>query len=448
MAKPIRLAIKDEKQVFQGMDVRLLRPDEQIRWNQLMAEEHYLHSAHLVGERLCYVVEYQGQWLALLSWSAATQHLKAREEWLGWTPAQKRARLHLLAQNSRFLILADRHQVPNLASRVLKLVCQRLSEDWYLTYRHPILAVESFIDPQLHAGTGYKAAGWTRLGYTAGFARVEQDFYQLHERPKQLWVKSLVDQAPAVLSAPQLPAPWSGYEKIPPSRCVQSGAHLSSLYERLVGLVDERKGQGKRHRLATVVAIIACAKLGGVKWGYRHIHRYAKGLKKPQRKALRCWIHPRTGEYHVPSESCFFRVLRDLDRLHFEAILTGWQRAVLGQEPELELVAIDGKTVGHTGVHLTGAVQVPSLRSLGVEPVPDKTNEIIAARTLLRRLDLESRVTMLDALHTHHETAQLILYEKGGDYLLPLKENQPTLFKTAQTLLPESVSPYGGRVGG
>ena len=49
---------------------------------------------------------------------------------------------------------------------------------------------------------------------------------------------------------------------------------------------------------------------------------------------------------------------------------------------------------------------------------------------------------MMDALHTHHETVHQILYECEAEYLLPIKDNQPTLLKTAQTLLPADVSPY------
>lgn len=446
MAKKIRLATKDERTVLDGVRIRLINPDEQMRWDDLITQEHYLRNAQMVGERLCYVAEYQGQWVALMGWAAPAWHLKAREEWLCWTEAQRKVRLHLLAQNTRFLIRADRHQVPNLGSRLLKMVCQGLSEDWYLAYRHPILAVESFIDPQLHEGSAYKAAGWTPLGYTAGFGRVGEDFYLPHERPKQLWVKSLIADAPAVFSAELLPAPWTAYEKALPPGCGQANDQLTSLYDRFSALSDARKGQGKRHRLATVLSIVACAKLAGVKWGYRHIFRYARGLKKLQRKALRCWIHPRTGAYTVPSESCFLRVLGNLDGPHFEAIVTRWQKEVLGQEPEPELVAIDGKTVLHSGVHLTGAVSVPSLHCLGLEPVPDKTNEIMAARTLLRRLDIVGRPVMLDALHTQHETVQQLLYENGADYLLPLKDNQPTLLKTAQSLLPAGVSPSSGHL--
>ncbi len=79
-------------------------------------------------------------------------------------------------------------------------------------------------------------------------------------------------------------------------RCGISCEHLPSLLDLFRGLPDSRKGQGKRHRLATTCAIIGCAKLSGVVGGYRAISLYARGLTKPQRRTLHCWINPRTGE--------------------------------------------------------------------------------------------------------------------------------------------------------
>ena len=79
-----------------------------------------------------------------------------------------RGPLHLLAQNSRFVILAKRQELPNLASRALSLCLKRLSADWQAHYHHPILMVESFVDRQLFRATAYKASGWQALGYSCG----------------------------------------------------------------------------------------------------------------------------------------------------------------------------------------------------------------------------------------------------------------------------------------
>jgi hypothetical protein len=193
---------RESPAILDALEVQCLdTPDPIQDWNRLVCEHHYLENANLVGEQLRYVVTYQGQWVALVGWSAAAFHLKDREQWLRWSPLQRRGRLHLVAQNSRFVVLVDRTHWPNLATRSLALVTPRLSQDWQQAYGHPIAAVESFVDSQLFRGTAYKASNWTLLGKTDGFQRVAEDFYTRHDRPKQLWVKSPVADAPALLSA-------------------------------------------------------------------------------------------------------------------------------------------------------------------------------------------------------------------------------------------------------
>ena len=442
MAKPWRLPGVEEQELLAGLGIELVwQDDPQERWNELVIREHYLHNATLVGEQLRYVVSYQGQWLALLGWSAPAWHLEGRDAWIGWSADQRRARLHFLAQNSRFLIRADRAQFPNLGTRSMKLCLDRLSADWQEHYQHPILAVESFVDSQLFRGTLYKACNWTMLGPTAGFGRVAEDFYVRHERSKQLWVRALAPQARAWLSAPTLPEKLQAYEKPLPMRCEHAPEQLRSLRERFAAVTEFRKGQGKRHKIPTVLAIAACAKMAGVLGGYSGVAAYARHLTRPQRRALHCWYNVKTGEYEAPSESCMLRVLQGVCPKEVEAVTLAWQEDVLGPNTD-PLVAIDGKTVRHSGVPLVGAVSLPSHRCLGVEPVADKSNEIPAARKLIQRAPIRpGQMVSLDAMHTQHETVAQILYEKGADYLVPIKGNQGTLLKTAQDLLPESVPP-------
>jgi len=444
MAKPLRLPGIEEQRILDGLELHLLLDrDEQQRWNQSIIEDHYLHKATLVGEQLRYVASYQGKWLALLGWSGAAWHLAPRDAWLGWSEDQRRTRLPFVAQNSRFLILGDRTQFPNLGTRAMKLCLERLSADWLKQYRHPILAVESFVDGQLFRGTIYKASNWTMLGPTAGFGRVAQDFYVAHDRPKQLWVQPLHPQAREMLCAQTLPEWLRVYEKPLPCRCEHGPEQLASLRERFAQVTEFRQGQGKRHRIATVLSIAACAKMSGVMGGYSGLASYAKNLTRPQRRALHCWRNDRTGEYDVPSESCFLRVLQGVSPLEVEAIALAWQDAVLGPSTD-PLVAIDGKTFKHGKVHLAGAISLPSHRCLGVEPVADKSNEIPATQRLIERAPiLPGQMVGFDAMHTQHKTVAQILYNKGADYLLPLTGNQKNLLKAAQHLLPEGVPPSG-----
>jgi hypothetical protein len=451
MAQPIRLPNAQEQNVLDHLVVRPVTEEERPRWNELVSTHHYLKNAALVGEHLCYVTEYQGHWLALLGWSAAARHLRPRDAWIGWSKEQLPCRRHLLANNARFCILADPHQLPNLATRALALCCARLSDDWLARWEHPIVAVESFVDGQLFRGTAYKAAGWTRLDDTSGYARVAEDFYERHERPKQLWVRALDAKAWHQLCAQTLPPILAGFEKPPPpqrQRWQLPPRRLVSLVDKLPNdMPDPRGSQGRWHRWRTVLAIIVLAKLCGVQMGQRQIAEFARQLTNPQRRALCCRRNlndPR--HYDVPSESTFQRALAAVDQGRFEALLLQWQNQQLAPDTD-QLIAIDGKHLRRSGgLAIASAIGQPSQRVHATITLQKNESEIIAVRQLLERTEFPDQLLALDSLHTQHETLHQILYDHGADYLVPLKENQPTILATAKTLLPENFSPSGGLV--
>ena len=171
----------EQQALLGGVQVRLLEAKERERFDQLLVEQHYLKNTQLVGEQVRYVAEHQGQWVGLIAWSAGAYKLKHREKWIGWSDRQKKRRLSLVVNNSRFLVLKA-FPVPNLASRLMKLCLQRLGQDWIDLYGHEVLVAESFVDSQRFLGTCYKASGWTLLGQTQGFQRSHEDFYEAHER--------------------------------------------------------------------------------------------------------------------------------------------------------------------------------------------------------------------------------------------------------------------------
>ena len=439
-----RLVITDpaEAAVVEQIEVRLVRPEEEKRWEQLMIQHHYLKSARLVGEQLRYVVEYQGEWLALLGWAAASYHLKGRDGWIGWNDNQRRARLHLVANNARFCRLGPPAQYPNLASQAMALNLARLSDDWQAQYGHPIVCVESFVDLELFRGTAYKASGWKAIGTTAGFKRVAEDFYEAHARPKQLFVRELAKHAARGLRGRELPRAWEAQDRAIERRCSLAGEELLSLWMVLHREVPEsREAQGLRHRQATVLAITFAFLWSGGQGGHRALALFAQDLTPRQRAHLRCWFNPRTRRYDVPTENCFYRVLKAVPVFAFQQALWAWQKRRLGAA-DTDVVVLDGKALrgsGHT--QLVGAINAGSGRTLGVEPVADKSNEIPAGQTLLERLDLEGTIALMDALHTQVRTAQGIVQEGGGDFVLVVKGNQSELQKQAAHFLPEVFSP-------
>ena len=448
MSLPLRLPNAQEQHVLDQLVVRPVTPEERPRWDELVATHHYLQNATLVGEHLCYVAEYQGTWLALLGWSAPARHLRPRDAWIGWPHALLPARRHLLANNARFCILADPHQLPNLASRALALCCARLSADWLARWEHPIVAVERFVDGQLFRGTAYKAAGWTRLDDPSGFARVAEDFYERHDRPKQLWVRALDAQAFRALRAATLPPALARFEKVPPAprpRCPVSSGRLESLLEQLPDTVpDPRDPKGRWHPWRAILGIIVLAKLCGVAMGQRQIATFAERLTQPPRRALRCRrAADATGRYVVPAESTYQRALAAWDWAPFQPLLLRWQDRQLGPATD-PLIAIDGKKVKRSGgLAIASAIGQPSQRVLATVTLGKHESEITAVRQLLAQTDFTGQLLALDALHLQHETVQQILYDCGADYLLPIKGNQPTILATARTLLPETLSPSG-----
>jgi hypothetical protein len=440
--KPMSLMDPAEAAVLDQITVRRIQPAEQARWNQLVSQHHYLKNASLVGERLCYVAEYQGQWLALLGWSAAAYHIRARDLWIGWNDNQRRARLPLVASNSRFCLLTDRGQHPNLASRVLALNQARLSQDWQEAYGHPILLVESFVDTQLFRGTAYKAAGWKALGQSAGFKRVAEDFYEAHDRPKQLYARELVKHAARKLRQRRLPPPLRAYERPIAPSCQMPGDQLTSLWQVLHRQVPEsRNVKGLRHKQATVLTITFAFLLSGGQGGHRAVASFAKDLTPTQRAAANCWFNSRTRTYDPPTENCVYRVLKAVPVMEFQQAVWAWQTARHGTQ-DGSVVVLDGKALrGSRGTQLVGAINAQSGRTLGVEAVADKSNEIPAAQTLLGRLELDGVIALMDALHTQVKTARSVVQEGGGDFVLFVKGNQAGLQAQAQHFLPEDFSP-------
>lgn len=104
----------------------------------------------MCGRRLRDVAVHDDRWLALPGWHAAALHCAARERWIGWSSMQRRARLFLIANNTRYLLLPGAAGTPRRASRVLGRSLRRLARDWQALHRHELLLAESFVDPALY----------------------------------------------------------------------------------------------------------------------------------------------------------------------------------------------------------------------------------------------------------------------------------------------------------
>lgn len=437
MGKPKRRSQRrlaaDEQHVLEHAQVRLLATaKDTVGCDQLIVEHHYLHDATLVGEHLRYAISYQGRWLGVATWSGAAFHIKDRDEFIGWDFEQCRRRRALLANNSRLLILPDCHY-PNLISRFMKLMLSRLSNDWMERWGHPLAMVETFVDPQLYQGTAYKVSGWSHLGKTAGWKRDAADFYVKHGASKQIWVRELVKNARVKLRAQTLPPEWAQVESEARARCTQTVKEIRSLMEALwQDLPEFRRAQALGYPVAGLVCLVVMAMATGVRKGPDDLADYADTLSQPQLRALRFRPDQHTDLHRCPKRSTFIRLLAGVDALVLERILLQWQGRLTGPVQD-DLVIVDGKKMRHGGVEMVNATNGQG-QYLGGVLTEDKSNEIPAARQLLGRLEVGGKIVLTDALHTQVETAQLILYEKGADYLMTVKGNQPTLQSTLQDL--------------
>jgi hypothetical protein len=431
----------EEQHVLDHGHIRLLTSPEDIRrCDRAIVKHHYLHNVSLVGEHLRYGFFHKGRCLAVATWSAAAFHIKDRDQFIGWTGEQCRRRRALIANNSRLLVMPDCHY-PNLISRFMKLMLERLSADWQKRWNHPLALVETFVDPRYYRGTAYKVSGWSHLGKTAGWKRDAEDFYEKNNAPKQIWVRELVKKACVKLRAPQLPPEWASVEQDAAVRCTAKAAEIRSLMESLLKEVPEfRRAQALAYPLPGLIALMIMAAAQGVVRGPQDLAGYADTLSQGQLRALRFRADPHTRDIRCPKKTTFTRVLHEVDDDLIERVLLRWQDQILGPRQD-RIVIMDGKKVRHAGVEIVNAVDGQG-RFLGSVVTDSKSNEIPAARQLLGGQDLLGKILVADAMHTQDETTQQILFEGGGDYLLTVKGNQSTIeTNVANLFVKQSFSP-------
>ena len=155
-----------------GLEIACPGKDMQ-RWRGYVETYHALGDPHVYGSQLRYTIKSGGRDLGCLLFSASSWALEQREGWIGWTAEEKKRHLHLIINNSRFLILPW-VRVKNLASRALSLAARQLQKDWLEEYCYAPVLLETFVDAA-YKGTSYKAANWIYLGETKGRGRNDRD---------------------------------------------------------------------------------------------------------------------------------------------------------------------------------------------------------------------------------------------------------------------------------
>ena len=414
---------------FDSVIVRPIVSDERRQWDALMAKYHYLGFKSLVGRSIRYVAQVHGQWVALIGWASAALKCTVRDTWIGWPQAIQWQRLHLIANNSRFLILPQVH-VPNLASKILSLNLKRLSNDWQAIHGHQLLLAETFVDIARFAGTCYKAANWIYLGQSRGFGKCAQNYYH-HGQPKAVFVRPLHKRALHQLTDPL--ANDQLIRKVAPMKFTQK--QLELLIEALKALPDPRFKRGIRHRKISILAIAICAVVCGAR-NYAAIAQWATNRTQNQLKRLWCRFNENTQRYQPPSEPTIRRLLQSVDAEAVDHAIYGWLHSLFSGSA----VAFDGKVLkgarheDGSQVHLLSAVVHQQAITIAQKQIASKSNEIPSAKPLLQPLNLKGKVVTGDAMHTQTDLARFVVEEKQAHYLFTVKDNQSTLKDDIQSL--------------
>jgi predicted transposase YbfD/YdcC len=211
-----------------------------------------------------------------------------------------------------------------------------------------------------------------------------------------------------------------------------------SILEHFRDLPDPRRARGKLHRLSDLLVIAICAVVCGAD-GWVAVEHFARA-KEP-------WFRTFLGLAHgVPSHDTFGRVFAALDPDAFERCFVGWTKALNGSSKG-QLVAVDGKALRRSFAHawdrsgmahLVSAFVSANRMVLGQLAVDGKENEIVAIPRLLAMLDLAGATVSVDAIGCQKEIARSIL-DAGANYVLAVKENQPTLHGQVKRLLDEAI---------
>jgi len=448
-------------QAVPSLVVKLVAAQERERFDRLLADGHYLGVAPPVGDFLRQGVVREGQWVALLVWGPAALKLKDREGWIGWNAALAAGRRE--AHRAESPLPAPARQGPGAQSG------QRGSGGGLpgaaravgATVRRPAAAGgterseiakgrslcpqgsaggrwQSFTDPESFSGTCYKAGGWEPVGRSAGASRHRADYFVPNDRPKRLWMRELCPQARRKICAVPL-APEHAGGCVEPAHGVLplSQAQRRSRLEVLRHAPDPR-GKNTRFRIGPVLSLVSMARLCGARQ-ISELARFATRLHPRQRAELGLPIKKGTPRfYEVPTSSVFYEVLTRLDPEPFAALLSGWLGTQAGTLPGAlaGALALDGKMIRDI-IGMVSLVEVEDGSPVAMAIMDQQENtercELKAAQQLLAALPaLHGQTITADPLHCQQETARLIL-EKGGDYFLQIKGNQPTLLAYART---------------
>lgn len=163
--------------------------DKEALWDYLIDTYHYLSYQVIVGHYLKYLIYLDEHLIGCIGFSDGILQLSLRDKWIGWMPEQRKRNLHLVINNSRYLLLPW-VKVKYASSKILASIAKVVQGDWVIFYGYKPLLIETFVDKERFAGTSYKAANWIYLGSTEGRGRKGMQYFY-HGHPKDVYVYPL-----------------------------------------------------------------------------------------------------------------------------------------------------------------------------------------------------------------------------------------------------------------
>lgn len=155
-------------------------------WNEFISRYHYLGYGVMPGAQLRYFIKSGDQILGAMGFGGAAWKVAPRDTFIGWSASEREKNLHLIVNQTRFLILPW-VRCQNLASKSLAMAKKRIGRDWQERYAYSPVLLETFVDTTKFHGTCYKADNWTCVGLTQG--RTRNDRFNTIKVPiKSIWV--------------------------------------------------------------------------------------------------------------------------------------------------------------------------------------------------------------------------------------------------------------------
>lgn len=370
----------------------------------LLSRHHPLGSKKLLSYRMVYRAMYRGAWVGVLCFDQSVLRNKYRESTIGWSLPQRKERLKHVVNNSRYLILPEFEGVPNLASKVLSITTRRLSSDWEKQYGFPILAVETYVDPEHRGNTGacYEAAGWENLGLSSGFQNPSTG-----ERTHSKWylLKSLHKDSFAALRSEFPHALLTGVKPVSGESNNNfvfdaSKIELQDLQEALSEIPDPRTRHGQRYEFLPLLSMCVAAVLSGYTQ-YRQIADWISKLPAETRAKLGMRAD------RTPTESTIAKLLSRIDPERLQSALTAWLIKTYDKELKMKVICLDGKAQRATANSTGEQVKVLNVfaQELGIvihqAPTKGGSGENSTAQAVVKENDIfQEKIILADAIHT------------------------------------------------